>query len=140
MKEMITNVDYFKALSEESIEEISYYCEQVFFEKDTVIFRAGDPIDRIYFVINGKVNVTIDINDIDVSIENLYQGCSIGCNGVLGDFRYSFTARTQTSTNMYCITKDSLQTLINSCEDLDREIYRLKKFYQNSPMPHVDFR
>lgn len=78
LKELIQNVDYMGACCDDTIEEISYYCQQAFCEKDTVVFRAGDSIDKIYFILNGKVNIMVNINGIDIVVDTLYQGCSIG--------------------------------------------------------------
>ena len=72
--------------------------EQSFIDKDNVLFREGDEIDRIYFIINGKINITVNINGIDVFIDALTQGCSIGCNGVLGEYMHNFTARAASNT------------------------------------------
>jgi hypothetical protein len=140
IKEMIWSVDYFKSCSPETIEEISYYWEQQYVDKDTVIFRAGDPIDKLYFIINGSVNINVRIGMSDVLVDSLYQGCTIGCNGILGDFNHNFTARTITNTNFLCISKDNLNVLINSWEDLDKEIYSWKEYYHQSEIPYVDFR
>jgi len=137
---LISDVDYFKPCSQETIEEISYYMEQSFIDKDNVLFREGDEIDRIYFIINGKINITVNINGIDVFIDALTQGCSIGCNGVLGEYMHNFTARAASNTTYLWITKDHLQALINSCEDLDNEVHKWKEFYENSSFPYVDFR
>lgn len=114
IKELICNVDYFKSCSTETIEEITYYCEQEYVDKDTVIFRAGDPINKIYFIVNGYVNINVRVGISDIFVDSLYQGCSIGCNGILGDFNHNFTARTVTNASFLCITKDNLNALINS--------------------------
>lgn len=140
IKLMISKVDYFTPCCDDTIEEISYYCEQIYFDKDNVIFRAGDPIDKIYFIVSGKVNVLVNIQGNEIIVDSLYQGCSIGINGVLGDHCHNFTAKTTNNTSFYCISKDHLSSLLNSCEDLDKEVYKWKEYYEISGMPYVDFR
>lgn len=140
VKLMISKVDYFTPCSDDTIEEISYYCEQIYSDKDKVIFRAGDPIDKIYFIVSGKVNILVNIQGNDIIVDSLYQGCSIGINGVLGDHWHNFTAKTTSNTSFYCISKDHLSSLLNSCEDLDKEVYKWKEYYEISGMPYVDFR
>jgi cytochrome c553 len=44
-KEVLKSIDYMSNLSDDSIEEISYYLKQEDFEKDKIIFRAGDPVE-----------------------------------------------------------------------------------------------
>ena len=72
LKELLRSVDYLSNLSDDSIEEISYYLEQLDYEKDKIIFRAGDPVSSIHFITNGRINVTVNINDTDVPIDTLY--------------------------------------------------------------------
>lgn len=139
-KQMLLGVDYFRKCSDSTIEEITYYCQQQFYENDRIIFRAGDTIDKIYFIASGKVNITVNINDIDVIVDTLFQGCVIGCNGILGDFRHNFAARAVSNVSMYFISKDSLKSLMNICDDLDKEVYNWKVYYESSEMPYVDFR
>lgn len=114
IKQLLKSVDYIRECSDKTVEELSYYCKQEFLEKDKILFRAGDPIDRIYFIVGGKLNITITINSINIVVDTLYQGCSIGCNGVLGDFRHNFTARSVTNCSFYTLSKDNIQFLINS--------------------------
>jgi len=73
LKELLRSVDYLSNLSDDSIEEISYYLEQLDYEKDKIIFRAGDPVSSIHFITNGRINVTVNINDTDVPIDTLYR-------------------------------------------------------------------
>lgn len=112
-KELVRNVDYITTLSDDTIDEITYCLEQRHFEKDKIIFRAGDSIDCIHFITNGTVKITVNINDTDVPIDTLYRGCSIGANGILGSYNYNFTARTASKVALLVITKDSFKSLVN---------------------------
>lgn len=100
-------------LSDDTIEEISYYLKQTDFEKDKIIFRAGDPVDCIYFVTNGRVIITVNINDSEVPIDTLHRGCSIGALGILASYNYSFTARAETKLSLLRLSKDDFKTLLN---------------------------
>lgn len=73
-KELVKNVDYICNLSDDTIEEVTYYLEQRHYEKDKIIFRAGDSIECIHFITNGTVKITVSINDSDVPIDTLYRG------------------------------------------------------------------
>lgn len=112
-KELVRNVDYIHGLSDNTVEEITYYLRQKHFEKDKILFRAGDSIDSIYFITNGSIKITVTINDTEVPLDTLYRGSSIGANGVLGHYNYNFTARTVSKVTLLVLTKESIKTLIN---------------------------
>ena len=70
-KELVQNIDYIHDLSDNTVEEIIYYLRQMHFEKDKILFRAGDNIDSIYFITNGSIRITVTINDTKVPINTL---------------------------------------------------------------------
>lgn len=126
VKEILRSVDYMSNLSDDSIEEISYFLKQVDYEKDKIIFRAGDFIDKIYFVINGRIKISVNINDTEVFIDSLSRGCSVGSYGVVGGLNYHFSGRAETKLTLLVLSKEDLKILVNSCDDLDRKIFELK--------------
>jgi len=113
-KELVQSVDYMANLSEDSIEEITYYLKQEDFEKDKIIFRAGDPVEKIYFITNGRINISVNYKDTEIPLDVLNRGCSIGSNGVVGQFNYNFTARAETKITLLTLSKDDLKHL-NNC-------------------------
>ena len=137
---LITSVDYMSKLKENTLEEISYHLIQAHFEQNKVIFRAGDPVECIFFVVHGVVNISINIGDREIIIDSIGQGASIGCNGVLGNYNHNFTARASSKVTMYYISKDSLRTCMNICPDLDANFCNAQEFYEINDMPWVDFR
>jgi CRP-like cAMP-binding protein len=113
-KEILRSVDYMTNLTDDSIEEISYFLKQVDFEKDKIIFRAGDPADCIFFITNGRVQISVNSNDNEIIIDTLDRGCSIGSNGLVCNLNYNFTARADTKATLLKLNKEDLKTLINS--------------------------
>jgi cGMP-dependent protein kinase len=57
-KEIIRSIDYMANLNDDSVDEISYCLKQVDFEKDKILFRAGDVADCIYFIASGHVQIS----------------------------------------------------------------------------------
>jgi CRP-like cAMP-binding protein len=110
---LIRSVDYMNNLKDTTLEEISYHLKQAHFEQNKVIFRAGEPIDCIYFLVHGVVNILINVGDREIIIDSLTQGASVGANGVLGNYNHNFTARASSKVTMYFINKDSLRTCMN---------------------------
>jgi CRP-like cAMP-binding protein len=140
VKELLRSVDYMSKLSEDTIEEISYYLKQVDYEKDKVIFRAGDPIDKIYFITNGRIITSANINDTEVPIDSLYRGCSVGSNGIVGNFNYNFSGKAETKLTVLVLSKEDLKALVNSCDDLDKQVFELKEYFYEHSIPFSDFR
>lgn len=140
LKQLIRSVDYMSKLCEDSVEEISYYLKQEDYEKDKIIFRAGDSVNNVYFITNGRVNITINVSETDISIDTLYRGCWIGSNGIIYNSNFSFTARAETKVTILKLSKEDFKTLINSCDDLDKEVFSLKEYYYNTEKPYSDFR
>ena len=71
---LIQSIDYMNDLSAITLEEISYHLEQEHFEQNKVIFRAGEPIDRIYFIVNGIVNISVNVLEREIIIDSISQG------------------------------------------------------------------
>jgi CRP-like cAMP-binding protein len=137
---LIQSVDYLSTLTDASLEEVSYHLQTEHYEPNKVVFRAGDPIDAMYFIVHGVVNISVNVNDREVIIDSINQGCSVGCNGILGHFNHNFTARASSKVTLYYLTKDSLKTLMNTCHDLDSSVTTTQEHYQSTDMPWVDFR
>lgn len=113
LKDLLLSIDYMRDLSEDSIEEISYYLKQVEYEKDKLIFRAGDPVNNIYFITNGRIKISVTLNDTEIAIETLYRGCCIGSIGIVGSYNHNFTARAETKVTLLMLSKDDFKTLLN---------------------------
>lgn len=75
---LIKSVDYLNDISKSTLEEVSYHLQQQHYEQNKVMFRAGEPIDAIYFVVSGVVNICVNVNDREVIIDSINQGCSVG--------------------------------------------------------------
>jgi CRP-like cAMP-binding protein len=73
-------------------------------------------------------------------IDNLNRGCSIGSNGMVCNLNYNFTARADTKVTLLRLNKEDLKALINSCDDLDREVICIRDYYDRHEIPYVDFR
>ena len=104
LKSNLKNIDYMKRLPNEVIEEISYYLKEEFYESESIIFEAGAPVDKVYFILKGEVEILVKINKKEAMLDTLYQACNIGEYGVLGDYCHTFTAQAKTNqTHLSCI-------------------------------------
>lgn len=56
---MIKSVPYFRMLDEDIIEEIVYLLRPHWYDKDTYIMKYGEITDKIHFLKQGEIQVTI---------------------------------------------------------------------------------
>ena len=75
MFKILYTVYYFKDLSSNTLEEIFYSLETDYFERNTVLVEAGDSLDKIWILVDGEVdiNVQMDTGEV-VIIETLSRG------------------------------------------------------------------
>ena len=71
---ILRSIDYIKDLEEDSIEEISYHLKYEYYEKQQIVFRAGQSVDRIYFISTGEAEIFINYEGEEFIIDSLYQG------------------------------------------------------------------
>ena len=134
-------IDYLKEATDDFLEDLYYELKDETFEGDRVIFKAGDDINKIYFVTDGQVEVTVKVNNVDIWIDTLYQGCSMGEYGVLGTSTFMFTATAKSNiVKVWYITKDIIKSKINASRFLKLEAERFSEPLKDSSDIFLDFR
>lgn len=68
------NVYWMENISEESREEISFHLEHKFYENNQILFRAGDYVDKIFFIGSGEVEIIVSLEDVDMVMETCGEG------------------------------------------------------------------
>ena len=109
-------------------------------KNNKIICRAGEPIEAIYFVVHGVVNISINTDGKEVIIDSITQGASIGCSGILNKCNHNFTVRAGSKVTIYLITRDNLIACMNTCDDLDKGVTDAQKYYETRDLPWIDFR
>jgi signal-transduction protein with cAMP-binding, CBS, and nucleotidyltransferase domain len=139
LKVMLKAIPFMRNLSAESIEEVTYHLKQKYYDPNEVIFRPGDPVNQIYLVTRGEVNLIVNIENHDFIVHNLYQGCYIGGYKIFGDSVYNITARAVSSVTLHYINKDSISLLQNSLSDFKAEIEIAKNYFEFNKRTVVGF-
>ena len=85
LKTSLKCVDYLKNAKDEVLEELYYKLKEETYKAGEIILNTGDAIDRIHLLTDGQVEVFVNIQDHEISIDTMYQGCSVGEYGVLND-------------------------------------------------------
>jgi CRP-like cAMP-binding protein len=139
VKNQLRTVPYIKPLCEETIEEISYYVNHEYYENNQIVFRAGDPVTKIYFVTMGEVDLFQEINDDEFIIDTLYQGCWIGAYKALTGDKHIFTMRAGSDTTLHYLSRDSISVIMNDCPDFAKESISTHRYMKWTRDPIVDF-
>lgn len=134
-------VEYFANSSDYILEDLYSDLKEENFKEGEVICNAGDPINKIYFVAFGEIEIFIKTYKVEISIDTLYQGCSIGEYGILGDYWFMFTARAKSnSAKVYSILKSSVRSVIFSHKELKGDADRWAVPPSKSSELFLDFR
>lgn len=137
---LIRQVDYLQNLSMDTVEELCYSVKKEYIDVGSDLFRANDLTDQIYFIIDGQVDMYLNINMHDVHIETLYKGCIIGQNGILDNAFSQFVGKTSAPTSVYVLEKSTLDHLRKELRDLDDAMSEATRKVKQSGIGLVDFR
>ena len=139
MLKIINTVYYFKNLSDNSIEEIFYSLETDYFEKDTVLVEAGDSLDKIWILVDGEVDINVQMDTGEtVIIETLNRGCHFGQFSCLIEAPQMFQYRAKTNVMIQSINTVMLENLRMELADLDDEL--ANGFIHEYGVPVCDFK
>ena len=139
IKMLIKNIYYFEQISNDSLEELANYMKQNYFDCDQVLFRAGDPVEDIYFIASGTVNIIVELEHNQIILETLSEGCVIGFNGILSKNLFTFTARAKSKVSVYTLSKDKLKLIQNLCEDIFKSVTKARTYFKKESLPYIDF-
>lgn len=141
MKDNLKYFDYVKNCSDQTVEELTYYLREEMYQAGDVIFKAGQEVNKVYFIASGEIDIIVKIGRKEVLLDCLYQACNIGEYGVLGDYRHTFTAKAKkNATHMIYIPKDAISACRDRFKDFYKETEKCKEYLETSGLPLVDFR
>jgi len=70
-KESLATLDIFKSLPLSALEQMARFCEIRAFKKDSPIYKSGDKIQHVYFVLEGKIILGRNTIDDKIIIKDL---------------------------------------------------------------------
>ena len=137
----LRTVDYLRTASEDILEELYCDLKEEVYEEGTTICNLNDPISKILFIADGKVEISVKYGHIDIPIETLYQGWSMGEYGILDNCKFMFTAKAKsTFVKAYTISKDIISAIIFMTPEIRQEVESLKKPLKIVSDVFLDFR
>ena len=86
------------------------------------LLEVRDPVNEIFFILQGSVDMYLNIQMQDVHLDTLHRGCTIGAYGVLVETQHKFIAKTNTPTSIVTLSKKTLKRLRKELRDLDESM------------------
>ncbi|MBI3799344.1 MAG: ATP-binding cassette domain-containing protein [Deltaproteobacteria bacterium] len=106
-------------LDEASLEEISRLFVSERFPAQRTIFQEGDPSDKFYIIVQGRVEMTTpDSIGQEQILAVLQDGDSFGENALLSDIPRAVTVRTRTPSLILSLRRERLVRLMNTVPQL----------------------
>lgn len=99
----------FRMLTMEMLLPIADKLTEVSFDKNDIIFEVNDEAHRMYFIINGKVQINSS-NQAPVILEH---GAFFGDEGLFDDSRRAYNALAITDCDILTLTQTNLITIIS---------------------------
>jgi CRP-like cAMP-binding protein len=99
LKKTLAQMPFLKDLTAPHLKTLAEHARRVRFESGQVIGREGDPADRFYLLLNGRVAIEAFIaEEGNVGFQNVGPGEPLGWSWLFPPFRWHFTARALEST------------------------------------------
>jgi CRP-like cAMP-binding protein len=119
----IPNIDLFKDLRQEAIDDISQIAVEETYDKGTILFSHGQPADHFYILVDGKVRIGIGKNvAMDYVVQRL--GEAFGWCSVVDRGAYSAEAQCVEPSRLLKIEKESLEKVFDAHERSGRKFYK----------------
>jgi CRP/FNR family transcriptional regulator, cyclic AMP receptor protein len=95
MKSIIGEHPFLRGMSSEHLEILAEAAMPLDFDAGEVIFRKGDPANRFYLIVHGKVQLEVDANHPDASsIQTVGDGGVLGWSWLAPPYLWHFEAKT----------------------------------------------
>lgn len=118
---LLKSIPLFKTIPAEVISSIALIAEEVPIDKDRVLFRAGDPGDAMYVIVEGNIL----IHRGDKQIATLGQKDCLGEMALLDEETRSADATARTDGMLLKISQDSFSELLDQNPDIMHTMLKL---------------
>ena len=112
----IQSLDVFKGLTPEQLDIVKLHMHPLKAVKGDVIFKEGDPGDKIYFILSGGVSVLANIaeNGRARRLATFSEGVFFGDMAILEGRPRSASVRADSETDLLYMTVDDFQDLVQN--------------------------
>ena len=121
--EALTSIVLFKGLGQTHIERIARIAEEIELKKGQVLFREGEPGDRLFAILDGKVRISRQIPGVgEEALAILAPGDHFGEMAIIDDDVRSGDALAHEDCRLLTISKAAIQDLMFTDLALAHEI------------------
>ncbi|MDQ7784180.1 MAG: cyclic nucleotide-binding domain-containing protein [Desulfomonilaceae bacterium] len=119
----LPKIDVFKDLRQEAINEISEIAIEESYQKDAVLFSAGDPAEHFYILVEGNVELAVgDAASSRYAVNRI--GESFGWSSVVGRSGYAARAQCVAPSRILKIRSSDLEKVFDAHARSGRVFYR----------------
>ncbi len=117
--DLLKNIYLFEGLDEDALKEIAEVCEEVEFPAGHVIFREGEPGDKLYMIVKGDIRISKQIQGVgEEALAILKEGAFFGEMALIDDFERSADAIVNKSCKLYSISKNDFESFLFLHQDI----------------------
>jgi CRP-like cAMP-binding protein len=123
--DLLRRIPLFAKIDAAKLRLLAFASERMSFQAGDELFHQGDPADAAYIIIDGKVDVTIDIPSGRLSVAKLGRDEIVGDIGVICDVPRTATVTAGAETVTLKISKELFFQMINDFPAMGIEIMRV---------------
>ncbi len=121
MVTLTANMDLFKGLTVEQVEILRTYFHTCIGHAHDVIFRAGEPAEMLYLVLQGNVSIVYTPYDGEpMTLAQVGPGKVCGWSAIVGRESYTSDGVCTTRTELMCIRRDDLRAFCQQQPQIGR--------------------
>lgn len=90
-------------LPHQVFDEVAQFCQELELEADMYLFEQGDKADKLYLIVNGAVDLLIDMDEEGEKrseVETVVVGEFVGWSGIIAPHTYKLSAVTITKSHL----------------------------------------
>jgi len=140
-KTQLQNVAYFQDLSLDCIEYLNYKINHIDYDEGEIIFKNAEPIDYLYILANGEVEVYVTTADEDLLLDTFkVNGSLMGQFTILDSGRpITYSARTISQVSMLRLSIHEIEKCAENFKELQMSLRRVRERLNASEWPILDY-
>lgn len=120
--EWLRKTDVFSTIPLERLRVYALMCNRRRFRRGEFVFRQGQPDDKGYVLLSGKVQMVREYENHSVIVHDLESGAFFGGLALLADIRRLFGARAATDVEVLYIERETFRKILRQFPELTERI------------------
>lgn len=122
-RDLLAGVALFAGASEDDLDRVAAWTEEARFTAGDVLLRAGEPADRLYVLVEGRVALSVHAPGRgDLVVETLGPGDVVGVSWALPYERWDLDARALTDVATLAVDAAPLRSVMDAEDPLGRVV------------------